>query len=179
MKNIIKKMIGLGIAFLMLFSFMGLAGCDGGINSGRIRGVNGGEFVTHFYSADFASSPILISDMQQFTEWIDEKGSLIPLSRCHYPKTKLSELLEEYTESFFEERQLVIFAPLISGTNGRFETRRVSYRNGELTIEVRVRNPRTDRLGINLWLGVMEITRISTDLTIEIIGCNSEEFIRN
>jgi len=172
----VKRLTIIVVAFAMLFSLIAMGtGCSYP-NHGRIRGVNGGEFAARFYRYHFMdwndslNEIYVFSDTQQLLEWTYLMDNIIVIGGSMEEIRLPSEIFKEYTDSFFKEKQLIVFGPLLTNTSGHFETRSVNFVEGVLTIKVRDRYPRRRLLGISNWLGVMEITRIDTDFAVDIIG---------
>ena len=78
-------------------------------------------------------------------------------------------ITENHLENFFITRQLIIIPMLRSSSSRRFEIRGISYNNSTLSIDLRKNRPRGQWYSdISISFGIIEITRISTDLILNL-----------
>ncbi|MCL2521908.1 MAG: hypothetical protein FWE36_03505 [Erysipelotrichales bacterium] len=176
-KNVIISLI------VILFCAIALSACSS--NSGRIRGSEGARYSARFYGRTpriFAENDVmLISCLDELAEWkknaLEEYEKLLPslvdpIYFEEYLKAfeeMLSEKLYGFSSDFFVGNQVIILPNLSSGTFEQFAVRNINYYNGNLSIELRIiRSFRaSDSLGIRQF-GIIEITKISADLNIDL-----------
>jgi len=155
----IKKKISILFALILviIFTMLSFVGCVD--QPGRIRGTNG-RYVARFQrQSHFPSQPLLFSNRLELTNWLESRH------------LENSILFVNYTETFFETHQLIILGGFFTGSNGYFEMVGVSYRNNNLTVEIREgKFWQTIVLGYAVhWSVFIEITRISPNLNVELL----------
>ena len=176
-----KRNVAMVILLAMLIAVVVLGGCgNSSINEGIIVGIDGGEFVARFYSFPLFGEEInadLVSSEQELTELKAEK--LRAFEKSFFPTASL-EMIEEFSfilynitqhfdKNFFENNQLIFINGLFLRPVEKFEVRRVGYQNSKLNIYIRQIG--RNRTGVDLavsQLGILEITRISQELKIEV-----------
>ena len=148
-----KKLAVLGIAFVMLFTFAA-AGCGGDPNRGRIKGLDGGEFVAHhgrgvnffpFQGEHRNHVTKVISSRNELVEWLEMTTLewIEWVDRQDWTdwegKPELSdynpyndEILAVYCDYFFELRQLIFINFL--GSRLDYEAERITYQDSVLSI---------------------------------------------
>jgi len=181
-----KKIVSIVIAITTLFCFIGLSAC-GSSNEGRIRGISGAEFNARFYRPDLDFfvrdiEMILISSVQEVEVWqkevIEEHRNQLklivglPSDSAKRRKQEFSNFIamvaKNFDEIFFENNQVILIPELLSKSAERFEVRR-SYNDQTLAIDLRIRSPRGQmELGMAITFGIIEITRISSDLKLDL-----------
>ena len=160
-----KKKVTLFL-IISLVAVFGSISCTGS-NTGRIRGLDGGRYTAHFFRRQyrcFGSRIVLINDLQELKVWREK----------NLQSSELAEVMESYSEKFFDVRQLILIE--FWGGSLEFGVERVSYDDNVLTVElqqivpwgVRCGGLRTTMEAVPR-IVVLEITRISDDLDIELI----------
>jgi len=182
-----KKLAVLGIAFVMLFTFAA-AGCGGDPNRGRIRGLDGGEFVAHHdrgvqvfqwgeHFVDYRSYVTkVISNRSELVEWlyVTTLEWIEWAKRQDWVNPELAgfnpyndEILAAYCDYFFESNQLV-FINFMGGILD-YNVERITYQDDVLKIEfIAIWRGRGGLIHPGIWrTAIIEITRICSNLSIQ------------
>jgi len=197
-----QKLLAIILSFAFVFAATGLGGCNNNPNSGRIRGLDGGEFTAHFfdfYSTNFLpwdwdfgytdGIPTHINSKQELQKFRNSLNLQINhlLEFNHF----FEKITQNYSEHFFEANQLVFITNLYTSlrlpykpSTGYFEINSVRYSNGNLNINLTRVRPRTTGLfytavGSTPHFVIVETTNLPHNTTINTTVNTISRRIRN
>ncbi|MCL2521546.1 MAG: hypothetical protein FWE36_01645 [Erysipelotrichales bacterium] len=172
-------------ALLIIFSFLALSACSS--NNGRIKGSDGAQYSARFYRPflDFFvvnDDLTLVSNIQELSLWhkniMEEHSNQLNKIDGLHPEVIeqrkkdfnnfIYSIIKNHGKDFFETNQLIIMPVLRSDASESFEVRRISYYNSALTIDLRTRRRSGNHEGVSIFFGIIEITRFSTDLILNL-----------
>jgi len=181
-----KKFLVIMMVFVMSFSVIAVAGCDGGDpNRGSIEGLEDGYFVAHhgrgivfreggggWFSVNrhearlISSRGELIEWARPFLETMREWNSDTQEWETIHIDLYDNDIFAEFCEEFFELRQLVFIC--FDASILDYEVERISYQNNRLSINFVSVRSRSGVLGVLVSrLAIVEITRICDNLYVE------------
>jgi len=179
----IKRAISFFLVLVLTFSFF-VCG-SGDPNTGSISGLRGSEYTAYFHRLGLprTEAPIvtLISDSQELAAWREtvqqEFADFRPgPNALDWWNNFFEENIGNYDDIFFKIHQLVFVSNLRASSSTFYEVRRIRYQNGILYIRLRHfilgASGCWGRNSILLdsvpCIAIIELTRISPDLNIEL-----------
>ncbi|MCL2522563.1 MAG: hypothetical protein FWE36_06860 [Erysipelotrichales bacterium] len=178
----------IALSALMLCFVMLMSGCNSNRNEGRINGLANAHYSARYYTLEMhqgtmpGEETILISSLNELKEWhkhtFNEWDNSFDWNTFSTDTAKylkqgfnnfLAQILENYLECFFENNQIILLPRLVARVAEWFAIPSINYYNSTLSINMRIRRPWGGMYDLGASsIGVIEISRISTDLNIEL-----------